>query len=1009
MASPSGLPDLDRPQHLERLLRTLPTALTTILLAGWCAGALSAQSISAGAVVGTVKDTTSQPMASVRVALTDRTSGFTWSMTTENDGRYSFTFLPPGEYDLLAEELGYRPVEVRGVRVSAGDEISLDVRLEAAEPPVMERTIERYTPNALTASAAGPGWTFGTFEMRRLPDDRRDIGSLSRFTTIGDDDGVIEGLPPGLAGLTMDGIGFRSARHPVFGAFDPGTSAFPLMSVSGAVLDPGGVDVEWSDFASGRLSAAGVRGTSTLQSRLFGDWSGTPVTSSKFFRPQDLSGNSFRGGLLVSGPVIRDTAHFVLGFEGQRLQTPLPPTWEATPSDSALLAIAADSFGLDLGPQLAPRLADIKALTGFARFDWQASGRSRLSVFGNGALLDATNAPVGLGRVATLGATAKTHDIAAGATLTSVLSRKFALEFRAGFENSRREYAGNDTALTFLPGGPAAFGTDPALPGQFSRTGVRLGETIHITAGRHRLKLGGGGSFSSINDTYAYDRGGEFAIGSDSLLGVREGGFQQVVGRIPVARYSTYQFGAFIQDRWRGAPGFDFVVGLRFDRERVPASKILLNSAWQAQTAMRNDSIGATHTKLSPRIGLVWDVANQHRWIVRAEGGWYHGVAPEDAFAEAVATANGVDGRRGAGALGRWPATPDSAVAAVTGPSLALLNPSFSAPRTGRALLGVSGSLGGGAALHLAASYRHTDYLIRRHDLNLIQAPTGHDQYGRPVYGTLVQSGSALFVQPGSNRRFDTFDVVTALDQDGYSDYYGISARIEKRVGRFVTFSTGYTYSKTQDNWVGAAGGPDAQVTPFPDSLSGLDWADGRSDFDAPTRVVFGTEINLRSFRLAAFYGFRSGHPFTPGFRDGVDANGDGSWGNDPAYVDDQIAGIGDVIGAWPCLQGQIGRFAERNSCRGPGISRLDLRVVLGPFRLGAPVALVVDGLNLLDAEYAAVDRALYLVDPAGSLTTDPATGVVTVPLVANPNFGKAIRRYGSGRALRFGIRVNYE
>jgi hypothetical protein len=70
---------------------------------------------------------------------------------------------------------------------------------------------------------------------------------------------------------------------------------------------------------------------------------------------------------------------------------------------------------------------------------------------------------------------------------------------------------------------------------------------------------------------------------------------------------------------------------------------------------------------------------------------------------------------------------------------------------------------------------------------------------------------------------------------------------------------------------------------------------------------------------------------------------------------------------------------------------------------------LVVDGLNLLDAEYAYVDRALYLVDPAGSITTDPATGTVTVPLVANPNFGKAIRRYGSGRALRFGIRVNYE
>jgi hypothetical protein len=824
-------------------------------------------------------------MGGVRVALTDRTSGFTWAMTTENDGRFSFGFLPPGEYDLLAEELGFRPVEIRRVPVSAGSEVELAVRLEAVEPPVMERTIESYAPGALRAAAAGPGWTLGPLELRQLPDAHRDLESAVRFTTLGNADGVIEGLPPSLSGLTMDGIAFRQAHHPVFGTFDPGTPMLPLMGVAGAVLDPGGVDVEWSDFASGRLSADGVRGTATLQSRFYGDWSGTALTSSKYFRPQDLSGNSFRGGLLLSGPVIRDTANFVLGIEGQRLQAPLPPTWEPTAGDSALLAIAADSLGVDLAAQAAPRLADIKNVSGFARFDWQASPRSRLSVFGNGSLLDATDPPVGFGRVASLDATTKTRDIAAGATLTSVLSRSFALEFRAGFELSRREYAGTDTALALLVGGPAAFGTDPTLPGRFSRTAFRLGETIHVTGGRHRLKLGGGGSFRSLDDTYGYDRSGEFAIGSDSLLVAREGGFQQVVGRVPLARYTSYQFGGFVQDRWRAAPGFDFTLGLRVDWEHVPGNKILLNSAWQAATGMRNDTLDATATKLSPRFGFTWDVANQHRWLVSGEAGLYHGVAPEDAFAAAVATANGVDGRGAVGALGRWPVPPDSSAVPITGATLALINPSFGAARTMQAAFGIAGALGGGAALHLDVSYRHTDYLIRRHDLNLIPGPVGTDQYGRPVYGTLVQSGSAIIAEPGSNRRFDGFDVVTALDPDGYSDYYGITARLDKRVGRFVTFSAGYTYSKTQDNWIGARSGPDAQLTPFPDSLNGLDWADGRSDFDTPNQVVFGAELNLRSFRLAGFYSYRSGYPFTPGFRDGVDANGDGSWSNDPATI----------------------------------------------------------------------------------------------------------------------------
>jgi hypothetical protein len=228
-------------------------------------------------------------------------------------------------------------------------------------------------------------------------------------------------------------------------------------------------------------------------------------------------------------------------------------------------------------------------------------------------------------------------------------------------------------------------------------------------------------------------------------------------------------------------------------------------------------------------------------------------------------------------------------------------------------------------------------------------------------------------------------------------------------MGKTVTLSAGYTYSQTTDNLPGMALGPDAQLSPFPDSLNGVEWEDGVSDFDVPHRFVFGTELAFPVFRIAAYYGFRSGRPFTPGFRDGVDANADGAWRNDPAWVDDGVAGVSDLFTSWECLRTQVGGFVDRNSCRGPTRQALDLRLALGPFRIGYPIELVLDAMNLLDTEFADVDRALYLVDPAGALVRDPATGVVTVPLVANPNFGNAMRRYGSGRYLRIGIRVNYE
>ena len=119
------------------------------------------------------------------------------------------------------------------------------------------------------------------------------------------------------------------------------------------------------------------------------------------------------------------------------------------------------------------------------------------------------------------------------------------------------------------------------------------------------------------------------------------------------------------------------------------------------------------------------------------------------------------------------------------------------------------------------------------------------------------------------------------------------------------------------------------QLTPFPDSLGGSDWARGRSDFDAPHRFTLGSEFGFRGIRLAAFYRGQSGLPFTPGFRYGQDMNGDGSFRNDPAFIDDQVVGVTDLLSQWDCLRNQVGRFAQRNACRGPWISTLDLRLTV--------------------------------------------------------------------------------
>jgi hypothetical protein len=239
-----------------------------------------------------------------------------------------------------------------------------------------------------------------------------------------------------------------------------------------------------------------------------------------------------------------------------------------------------------------------------------------------------------------------------------------------------------------------------------------------------------------------------------------------------------------------------------------------------------------------------------------------------------------------------------------------------------------------------------------------------------------------------------------------------MTASLERDVGGPFAFFARYTYSRTTDNWLsGAGGGPEAQLTPFPE-LDESDWLEGRSDFDLPHRLAAAAELRVPGGlqpRFAAVYRLRSGYPFTPGFRQGVDVNGDGSGSNDPAFVDEAISGTADLARNWGCVRAQMERFAERNACRGGMVHSLDGRFSLSlPSATGVSGEIFVEALNLLHSPLGEPDRALYLIDAGGSLVENPTTGVIRLPLITNPDFGKPLSRIDAGRTLRIGLQLAF-
>lgn len=1003
-----------------RILPRVTPALVLFSLLFLSGSPAGGQSLTHGSLEGTVSAAGTTLDGAV-LTVRDRATGATRAATTARDGRFEFALLLPGSYDLLVERFGFSPRRIFDIPVTAGGRVDLPIELAPADETPSQADEVAFERVGRASRGLPNAQRFGDLELLGLPTERRELTWLGELSSAGGPGLEVEGLPAHLSGIYVDGLPVTLSRHPSATRGTLDAAHLALSAFEGAELVTGGTDVEWSGVSGGILSGHTRRGTPDLHVEGFGNWSSG---SEAMLVPTPLAGSSaasgtyreMQGGFLVSGPLIRDTASFVAGLEVWRVETRA-----AAPGDSLsarVAAIAEQAHGVTF-PDAAAAPLRSDAVSAFLRMDWKVGADHQLSLRSSFAsspeAREGVGAPSGRWRSGRF----EGRQASAGADLASQLTERLYQEIRVGADFASRVYQAEpgregiavDAVSTRIFADGWTYGTDAGLLGDFRQAAVRGSETLHYHAGAHRLKFGLSAAVQSYDYGYDASRSGEFLFSGLGGFADAQGAFFQTVAASPEATFSVPEFGAFLQDTWRAGLGLEIVAGVRFDAERLPRDQVNRNLAWFERTGLDNADFRATSVRFSPRLSFTWDLQERNRWVVAGSAGLYDGAVDPSLLGELLSHDGSVEVRRGLGALDSWPLLPDHSVAPVLGPRLVLLAPGFAAPRSARLELGISHRPGPRTALHLSSAYRRTDFLPRRRDLNLLPVAVGEDQYGRPLFGTLRRQGGLLMAENLSNRRFPEFEQVFALDVDGWSEYQGVTLTAEHRPEAGIRLSASYTASLTRDNWPGGRGGG-LQPAQLGEDAGGAAWSEGISDFDVPHRAVVGVEAvtpGSLGIRMAALYRYRSGYPFTPGFREGVDANADGVFGNDPAFIDPSLPGMAELLDAWPCLRESAGRFALRNACRGPDAHSLDLRLSL---RLGRAedyaVELLVDALNLTATEEAFPDRALYLTAEEGGATLLPSSGIVEVPLRVNPAFGQPLVRLGAGRLFRLGLRMSH-
>jgi hypothetical protein len=115
-------------QQGRRKIKTILALLTAVLLLGGSAVGSVTASMS-----GTVKDATGAAVPGATVTAKNVETGITQTLSTNDQGYYSFPTLSLGHYELNVQQAGFRPFHETGLLLEVNSVLTVDVTLQVGD------------------------------------------------------------------------------------------------------------------------------------------------------------------------------------------------------------------------------------------------------------------------------------------------------------------------------------------------------------------------------------------------------------------------------------------------------------------------------------------------------------------------------------------------------------------------------------------------------------------------------------------------------------------------------------------------------------------------------------------------------------------------------------------------------------------------------------------------------------------------------------------------------------
>jgi hypothetical protein len=922
------------------------------------ATARAQETIDSASVSGRVVDAQNGVLPGATVTLRQRETNATRTTKTDREGRFRFTYLKVGAYDLLVQLSGFADLH-RSLTLSAGAAYELPLKLSLATVDTTV-TVTAETPLVETARTQIAA-TVGRSEVARVPLNGRNFLDLALLAP---------GVSPTNTGSTQlfaetsavpgGGVSVGSQRNFSNNFVIDGLSANDdAAGLSGTPISVDAVDqfqvvtsggqAQLGRALGGYFSVVTRSGTNRLAGDAYGYFRDSRFDAANALSHTRLPMDQQQVGGSVGGPIVRNRTFFFANAERRNLDQTGLVTIDPSAVDAinARLSTAGYAGRISTGPYDNP----VDTTNALVKLDHVLSPRDQISARYLFYGVNSTDAR-GAGGLSDVSASAglANRDHVLSVSNTATLSPRTVNETRFQLVRSRLAAPpADDLGPAVSIAGVAAFGTLSVSPTQRANTMVELVDNLSHEAGSHALRVGVDAIWNDDSITFPRAARGAYTFSSlDRFLAgeYNNAGFTQAFGASSVTQKNP-NLGVYAQDEWKIVPSFTLNAGMRYDLQFL-------------------DTIQADTNNVAPRIGFAWSPSASGTTVVRGGAGLYFDRVPLRALANALLSAgNTTDignlrqvivalspGQAGAPA---FPAILDAPVPSVTLPNLTTMQHDLQNAYSQQASIEIERQLG--SATTAAASFQYTR--------------------GRHLIVSMNQNVPVCVAVGGNNgcRPNGLYANNSQYSSAASSDYRGLQVSIVRRASTWGQYRVSYTLSSAKSN-VGEFFFS-SPIDPF--DLS-EDW--GRSDDDQRHRLVVSGSAMARGAWTDASWGrLLRGAEISGTLR---------AYSALPLNVTSGSTTVWGTV-ARPIVDGA---FIPRNAGKGPDFFTLDLRAgrkwSVGP-------RWSMEGFV----------EAFNLTNRTNVVTVNGNFGGGAYPVQPLPAFGQPTA-VGDPRLLQIGVRVQF-